>query len=215
VGDEEDVSTLYLRPNRWPHLCGAFNLERISMFKENSPVLVWDSNYWWKASVVVSELGSQDDVMLVRFENGATAAVKASSVCQRLTRDEENALTPLILYPMTGKKNLPAGSWALTGVYVVSHFEPTHAIPHEIVVRTETALPQCKLCRNVRFSWKCSATQLIEENAFFKSEPRELVTHLRSEAAKVRQMTQKSRNFISNSRQFLANWDSARGKSAA
>jgi len=35
------------------------------------------------------------------------------------------------------------------------------------MIRTPMILPHCKLCGNVRFSWKCSVPQEIEANGFF------------------------------------------------
>ena len=52
------------------------------MLKEHAPVWVWDG-YWWPAYVVLPALDLENDMMLVRFENGVTAPVKASAVRQR------------------------------------------------------------------------------------------------------------------------------------
>jgi hypothetical protein len=52
------------------------------MLKEHTPVWVWDG-FWWPAYVVLPALDPENDMMLVRFENGVTAPVKASSVRQR------------------------------------------------------------------------------------------------------------------------------------
>jgi hypothetical protein len=51
-------------------------------FEEQTPVWVWDG-YWWPAYVVVPALDLGSDLMLVRFENGVTAPVKASDVRHR------------------------------------------------------------------------------------------------------------------------------------
>jgi hypothetical protein len=61
--------------------------------------------------------------------------------------------------------NLSAGSLAEPGIYVVSH--RVHAVPHEVIIRRSMILPHCKICGNVRYSWKCSLPQDIEENDFF------------------------------------------------
>jgi hypothetical protein len=52
------------------------------MLKEHTPVWVWDG-YWWPAFVVLPLLDLDDDLMLVRFENGVTAPVKAAGVRYR------------------------------------------------------------------------------------------------------------------------------------
>jgi hypothetical protein len=52
------------------------------MLKEQTPVWVWDG-YWWPAHVVLPVLDLESDMMLVRFENGVTAPVKASGVRYR------------------------------------------------------------------------------------------------------------------------------------
>jgi hypothetical protein len=59
------------------------------MLKEHAPVWVWDG-YWWPAYVVLPALDLDRDLMLVRFENGVTAPVKAAEVRYRelLNHDE-------------------------------------------------------------------------------------------------------------------------------
>jgi len=52
------------------------------MLKEHTPVWVWDG-YWWAAYVVLPVLDLEGDLMLVRFENGVTAPVKATGVRYR------------------------------------------------------------------------------------------------------------------------------------
>jgi hypothetical protein len=49
------------------------------MFKEQTLVSVWDG-YWWPAYVVLTALDLERDMILVQFENGVTAPVKASDV---------------------------------------------------------------------------------------------------------------------------------------
>jgi hypothetical protein len=172
------------------------------MLKKYTPVWVWDS-YWWPASVVVEELDPTSDVIMVRFENGVTAPVKASDIRLRVPRIEEPVWMPQISYSLPERSNLRAGSLASPGIYVVSHFDPAHAIPHEIVIGAEVTLPRCQLCSDVRFSWKCLPPQKIEEIAFFNSEPVDLVAHLRNAAAEVNKMIQASRELIRRSKQFL------------
>ena len=65
--------------------------------------------------------------------------------------------------------NLPAGIEAPhTGVYVVSHRNPAHALPHEVAIVRPTILPKCSGCSDVRFSLKYPAAQPIRENEFFR-----------------------------------------------
>ncbi len=64
------------------------------MLKKHTPIWVWDG-YWWPASVVLSELDVEGDMMLVRFENGVTAPVKASDVRYRDPRTSGRALDVL------------------------------------------------------------------------------------------------------------------------
>ena len=52
------------------------------MLQAQTPVWVWDG-YWWPALVVLPALDRDHDLMLVRFDNGVTAPVKASSVRHR------------------------------------------------------------------------------------------------------------------------------------
>jgi hypothetical protein len=64
--------------------------------------------------------------------------------------------------------NLPAGTDAPhTGVYVVSHRNPAHALPHEVAIVIPFVLPKCRHCEDVRFSLKYPAAQPIGENEFF------------------------------------------------
>ena len=126
----------------------------------------------------------------------------------RVARVEEKVLMSQISYSPPERSNLPAGSLASPGIYIVSHFDPAHATPHEIVIEAEIILPRCKFCSNVRFSWKCLPAQKIEENAFFTSRPIDLAARLRSVAAEVDRMTQASLQLIRNSKQFLAAWNS-------
>ena len=63
--------------------------------------------------------------------------------------------------------NLPAGSLAEPGIYVVSHLGPVPVALHEVIIRRPMILPHCKICSNVRFSRKYSLPQDIEESDFF------------------------------------------------
>ena len=55
------------------------------MLKEHTAVWIWDTG-WWPAYVVNPALDLESNTMLVRFENGVTAPVKASEVLQRDSR---------------------------------------------------------------------------------------------------------------------------------
>ncbi len=68
------------------------------MLKEQTPVWVWDG-YWWPAYVVLPALDLQSDMMLVRFENGVTAPVKASDVRHRDSASEHINQRHLITVP--------------------------------------------------------------------------------------------------------------------
>jgi hypothetical protein len=69
------------------------------MLKEHAPVWVWDG-YWWPAYVVVPALDPENDIMLVRFENGVTAPIKASGVRRRaFSRPNQ---PPIRLSPVAG-----------------------------------------------------------------------------------------------------------------
>jgi hypothetical protein len=63
------------------------------MLKEHTAVWIWDT-HWWPAHVVIPALDLESDMMLVRFENGVTAPVKASEVLQR---DSQSEHLPTIL----------------------------------------------------------------------------------------------------------------------
>ena len=52
------------------------------MLNEHTPIWVWDG-YWWPAFVVSPVIDLQGEMMLVRFENGVTATIKASAVRYR------------------------------------------------------------------------------------------------------------------------------------
>jgi len=177
------------------------------MLEKHTPVWVWDS-YWWPASVVIPKLDTTSNVILVRFESGVTAPVKASDVRLRVPCARETILMRQTSDSLPGRSNLPAGSLASPGIYIVSHIDPIHPTPHEIVIGAEMTLPRCTLCSNVRFGWKCCLPQKIEENAFFNPEPIDLAAHVRSVTADVNKMTQTSRQLIRRSKQFLAALDS-------
>ena len=65
--------------------------------------------------------------------------------------------------------NLPAGTATpVIGIYVVSHREPAHALPHEVRVSRLMILPECTICADVRFSLRGDLVQGIEDNGFFR-----------------------------------------------
>jgi hypothetical protein len=42
--------------------------------------------------------------------------------------------------------NLPAGIEApLASIYVVSHYKPAHAVPHEVLIAVSMILPECNV----------------------------------------------------------------------
>ena len=64
--------------------------------------------------------------------------------------------------------NLTPGTLApATGIYVVSHKSPAHALPHEVLIDEGVVLPNCKACTGVVFSLKSHAPQPLRENEFF------------------------------------------------
>jgi hypothetical protein len=102
--------------------------------------------------------------------------------------------------------NLLAGSLAEPGIYVVSHLDPVHVAPHEVIIRRPRILPRCKTCSNVRFSRKRLLPQDIEESDFFfdvNPLPISLAAHVLADVAEMRLQAQQSRDLIRQSRQFL------------
>jgi hypothetical protein len=69
--------------------------------------------------------------------------------------------------------DLPAGAECpVTGIYVVTHRNPTHAGPHEVLIATPAVLPRCKICASVRFSLMRLPVEAIHENEFFALDER-------------------------------------------
>jgi hypothetical protein len=65
--------------------------------------------------------------------------------------------------------NLTAGMTAFhAGVYVVSHANPSHAAPHEVLIAYRIKLPGCNACAGARFSFKAPQPELIRDNEFFR-----------------------------------------------
>jgi hypothetical protein len=68
----------------------------------------------------------------------------------------------------TATADMPAGREApAIGIYVVSHHQPAHTMPHDVLIRGGMLLPKCRLCADVRFSLRAAMSQPIEENEFF------------------------------------------------
>jgi hypothetical protein len=99
--------------------------------------------------------------------------------------------------------NLPPGIMALPGIYVVSHYDPAHTTPHEVLIRSNLRLPSCKFCKGVRFSLKSSPPERIEESFFFSNEAMVLVSRLRGAGQEVLVRIQKSQDLLKESKQTL------------
>jgi hypothetical protein len=67
------------------------------------------------------------------------------------------------------RPNLPAGMPAPhTGVYVVSHYHPPHAVTREVAIVAAMILPHCNICADVRFSLEALAAEPIRDSEFFR-----------------------------------------------
>ena len=67
----------------------------------------------------------------------------------------------------------------VSGIYVVSHYKPTHTLPHEVLIATPMILPTCNACSNAdprrsadhngtqRFSLRSLSPEPIEDSEFF------------------------------------------------
>ena len=65
--------------------------------------------------------------------------------------------------------NLPAGTMAPTaGVYVVSHHNPPHAMPHQVWLGEPRILPARNGCSGVRFSLQRLPVGRLEDHEFFR-----------------------------------------------
>jgi hypothetical protein len=65
--------------------------------------------------------------------------------------------------------NLSAGTKVpFAGIYLVSHYDPPHASPHEVLISVLEILPECTTCAGVRFSLRSRKTEPIEDNEFFR-----------------------------------------------
>ena len=99
--------------------------------------------------------------------------------------------------------NLQSGHIAPAGIYVVSHRNPCHVLPHEISIAARTALPECRKCGDVRFSFKCALPPKIEESEFFGLDSIGLAARARSDAREMRSCVEKSRSLLTQSKLFL------------
>ena len=100
--------------------------------------------------------------------------------------------------------NLRPGDFCSPGIYVVNHREPTHKLPHEVLITTEMILPRCKECAEVRFSFKCAPPRRIEECKFLVVESSVLAARARSYAQEMRDCAERSRSLLTESMRFLA-----------
>ena len=65
--------------------------------------------------------------------------------------------------------DLPAGAECpVTGIYAVTHRNPPHALPHEVLIAAPSVLPRCKTCADVRFSLMRLPVEAIHENEHFR-----------------------------------------------
>jgi hypothetical protein len=63
---------------------------------------------------------------------------------------------------------LPAGTEApSTGIYLVTHHNPSHSPAHEVRVSRLMVLPKCSACDGARFSLRSYLIEAIEQNEFF------------------------------------------------
>ena len=63
--------------------------------------------------------------------------------------------------------DLAPGTRAPSGIYVVSHRDPSHASPHEVMVPVPTILPMCNACAGVRFSRSLLPVPIGEHKFFW------------------------------------------------
>ncbi len=69
----------------------------------------------------------------------------------------------------TETTNLPSGTRVPSGIYVVSHYAPAHAPPHEVLIPATMILPGCNVCAGVRFSLQTMAVPIAEHKFFWPS----------------------------------------------
>jgi hypothetical protein len=103
--------------------------------------------------------------------------------------------------------NMRPGDFCASGIYVVSHRNPDHAVPHEILIASDRVLPRCSDCDEVRFSFKCALTARIEDSRFFGFESVAFAVRVRMEAQELRNCAERSRELLAKSALFLAALD--------
>jgi hypothetical protein len=79
---------------------------------------------------------------------------------------EQMSELPAVVVQQTS--DLHAGTACpISGVYVVTHWSPCHAAPHEVSIVLAAILPECNVCAGVRFSLKQPIVQPVGDNEFF------------------------------------------------
>jgi hypothetical protein len=77
--------------------------------------------------------------------------------------------------------DLAAGSECpATGIYVVSHHDPEHAPPHEVLIVAPFIFPKCKICADVRFSLMRLPVEVIHENQFLRGQSKRIAAKSRA-----------------------------------
>ena len=105
--------------------------------------------------------------------------------------------------------DLRVGFYAEPGVYLVSHHNPAHAVPHEVFIEEPTLLPPCRFCDDVRFSLK-SDPERITENYMFSSVSHDLSVRILNMAAELRAAADASVLRVLESRHVLDGYNCIR-----
>ena len=104
--------------------------------------------------------------------------------------------------PSLNTTDLRVGFYAEPGVYVVSHHDPAHAVPHEVVIEETMLLPQCRFCDDVRFTLKTDP-ECITKSYMFASVSHEVSVRILDMAAELRACTDASVLKVLESRHIL------------
>ena len=104
--------------------------------------------------------------------------------------------------PSLNTSDLRVGFYADPGVYIGTHHDPAHTVPHEVIIEEPTLLPPCRFCDDVRFSLK-SEPERITENYMFSSVSHELSLRIFDMAAELRACTDASVLKVLESRHIL------------
>jgi len=104
--------------------------------------------------------------------------------------------------PSLNTSDLRVGFYADPGVYIGTHHDPAHTVPHEAIIEEPTLLPPCRFCDDVRFSLK-SEPERITENYMFSSVSHELSLRIFDMAAELRACTDASVLKVLESRHIL------------